>query len=818
MLQTCPKPPAGDGDRIPDEDLVWHVKHVGVVPGDFATVEGIRKAALELSEGIMDQWQCLNRAFIYNHETIRKRWHKKTQKQREALLEQAWPDIAANHRPDLAAVFAENVSLDPDRADLEKVGRDHRTELMWPNINLEDLSNSKLLLIYLDSRARNPPHVFATQDLDSNFVGASFDLLRVPWLMGYTMMFAGRTTKETYGELVAWDGGYVPWYNTAEGAMPGVGLHILVIQHRILHFLFSCCTLIMHDKTKVELLGQHIPSQPEPPQLLLGEAQWQFQEVISAEAPYRVRPPLDLDRLVDLATSRRNATEDHIYALREDPGYFADFLRDWRDHALDNLSRPTKIHDNDTDFCLRTIGSMITDAYMTYKTWLTMQHLLTKLREEEDRLPADVKGPQDLPASFTHAFQQAYYYSTFVQRMPITFIFRAFVASPPIRHKFFRWKSGEGFPMPLWKEQSPETRMCALMMYLFDDVLMTSNHHVVIEEIGRAIQRTPETRAMVTSQVVRALSIISGLSEIKTLLHFNHPFSHLIDHSIRHQEVSRSDPQGVLSAEWILEFYKIRCEYGPELVKLGDLSRGRFNYPVHKRRTKENVEIMQRAEDNLSAFWGYADSSHFSDDGPRIYKDACEAPKLERTPDWVEQPKTTGKTSAAANELAMPLSELHLELQRRTESTLQPENRTPSPKKRVKTRGIAAAEAAPAQPAREPTPPPPTITVDDRALKTFSTLFYAPTTSTTPGEIFWKDFLHAMSAAGFRAEKLWGSAWVFYKIEAREQGRDGKRGQRKSIQFHEPHPGNKLAFWKCREYGRRLNRAFKWNEDTFVGS
>ncbi|KAL2833074.1 hypothetical protein BJY01DRAFT_239633 [Aspergillus pseudoustus] len=101
----------------------------------------------------------------------------------------------------------------------------------------------------------------------------------------------------------------------------------------------------------------------------------------------------------------------------------------------------------------------------------------------------------------------------------------------------------------------------------------------------------------------------------------------------------------------------------------------------------------------------------------------------------------------------------------------------------------------------------PTFPVDARALQVFRTLFFNPTVTSTPGEIPWNDFLHALSSVGFETTKLYGSVWQFQPTRL-----DVER----NILFHEPHPRDKLAFMVSRRYGRRLNRAYGWLGAMFV--
>ncbi|VTT65279.1 unnamed protein product [Fusarium fujikuroi] len=103
--------------------------------------------------------------------------------------------------------------------------------------------------------------------------------------------------------------------------------------------------------------------------------------------------------------------------------------------------------------------------------------------------------------------------------------------------------------------------------------------------------------------------------------------------------------------------------------------------------------------------------------------------------------------------------------------------------------------------------PKPVFKVERRALKTFRILFYDPDVTSTPGEVPWNNFLHALTSVGLAAEKLYGSVWQFspYTLEANG-----------SIHFHEPHPHNKVPFVIARRHGRRLYRTYGWTGEQFV--
>ncbi|KAG0348767.1 hypothetical protein BG004_004234 [Podila humilis] len=183
---------------------------------------------------------------------------------------------------------------------------------------------------------------------------------------------------------------------------------------------------------------------------------------------------------------------------------------------------------------------------------------------------------------------------------------------------------------------------------------------------------------------------------------------------------------------------------------------------------------MQLAEKKLGVFWGKLDQ-HFkktiNDLGNGIWTTLLSSKRtLQRTPEWVEPERKL----LTKEKNAMVTEDLLQNLQMSSESTVEKDTKT-MVKDRVKTRGTVNAPAV------------------------FSTLFYQPSPSAQPGEIPWNDFLHAMTSTGFGAEKLYGSVWHFTPSES--------LGVDRSIQFHEPHPSNKIPFNIARYIGRRLLRA-----------
>jgi hypothetical protein len=231
----------------------------------------------------------------------------------------------------------------------------------------------------------------------------------------------------------------------------------------------------------------------------------------------------------------------------------------------------------------------------------------------------------------------------------------------------------------------------------------------------------------------------------------------------------------------------------------------KFDYPIEKKQTKQNTEIMRKAEKNLDLFWTKFDANWKRLAGKNI--DNCmgdhaprkRGPQKERTALWVE-PITEPKAKADAKDP---------EPKKWSGADTKDEKILVKQKQKVKTKGIGqnvdAEEAAPETPG-EYDDKQPTFKVDKSSLKVFNMLFFAPGQIKAPGEIPWVDFLRAMGSVGFAAQKLYGSIWQFTPT---------KLDVERSIQFHEPHPAVKIRFTVARRIGRRLTRAYGWHGGMF---
>ena len=340
----------------------------------------------------------------------------------------------------------------------------------------------------------------------------------------------------------------------------------------------------------------------------------------------------------------------------------------------------------------------------------------------------------------------------------------------------------------------------------------------VVDELQRIIESEPQAKDMFSPFLLNAIADLSIIAECARQLDLVQPWASLLPELMKEKDAQLQAKWTAKQTTWSRMIDGL-INSGKVLHRYGTPSDKRFYYPVDQRRTRQTTEQMRQAEANLDKFWELADNILRSKagklEGTHIRK-LLEQPKImQRTPEWIDPPPAPRKGAAKAKEpqveaIIKPLSEVYFDLERRTERTIANGEASKQGKSKQKTRGTTASDTASNADtiiSANPHDTQPTFSVDARALKVFKTLFYTPSPGSTPGEVSWIDFVYALGTTGFRAEKLYGSVWQFSPTRL-----DVER----AIQFHEPHPEKKIAFFVARRHGRRLHRAYGWHGNMFV--
>ncbi|KAK3946051.1 hypothetical protein QBC46DRAFT_248752 [Diplogelasinospora grovesii] len=797
------------------------------------TPSEVQSRATEFKQSIFNDWRLLEQIVQRHEPTIQRRWTKKSKNRRRKDLESAWPGMSPQHQPDLEACR------------MGRVGEAAREACMWPYINLEDLSEEKPLCLMINSRGRNHPSAFAMAEVRQT----QFSLIthrtgnRPRHLRGYSMVFTGREDQDAYGELIREkdEPGSQSWVASGIAVSPGKGLWILEIQARLYRFLVDVAKVILHDiPVAASVTDPLFPILPEPAPMPADIATCRKSTLatLALEAPYRLPATLDFSQLQSIIEARLAHAEDHVLSLREDPGYFAAAMEEWKEHTplfrhgVPGAVQSGSLGSQASEIWHKAVIVYITNALGDVVVWHVLRGKIAHLVELKgiNHAKGQIQPGATLPQDYQMAFCTLIYHLRETQNSIVKDLRYGWATSPPMR-PYLQWKrppNSTSSPTAAGVEACSDhllgvdravvtwERITDVILAMFDeDWLQFMGIEHLMDETEHIRKTEPAAKKLITSWVADQLGSLSIVSECTRQINLYQPWAAGFELGIwKHHDKLHAD-----YVETTREWQNMLLNYkpSPRLTGLGIPTKGKFRYPADKRRTKENVEAMRKAEDALDEFWAQLQKELTEAGGMSARLQSVFSRPVQRTPEWVAPANPQGGPVVVGSDpssLATPFQGPFVD-DKPQRSTVPVAT---SSKSKLKTRGVARsppdpdsiAEEEPVelQPeaVQETTPVP--IKVSERVAKVFSALFFSPSPSAQPGEIPWSEFLFAMGSIGFTMEQMQGSAWRFSPPSSLGVGRN--------ILFHEPHPAPKLPFHMARCIGRRLSRAYGWTGETFV--
>jgi len=396
----------------------------------------------------------------------------------------------------------------------------------WPDINQEDLLKPKILIIFLNARARHYPSVFAGADKESFIFGHHAEKVMPGFLNLYTMMFTGHNSPSTYGRLYSFDehDDAFAWQWCGQGHLPGMGLLILEVQERVYRFLVNCCLHILQE-TRETATADNTSIEPEPPVLSMIDGPVYSLADVAAATPYSVPVKLDLGYLRELIAARRSAAEDHFWSIREDPGYFENAILEMKDHRqealLDIYGRPHSLVAPrlSNEFWRRVFHKVIIEANGLLDVWHILlsqiDELISLLKKYEGQLKEEAPLPEELLNSFLDLeFSLGIY-----MNVPLTTLKHVVFASPPLRPWFARLPEENPRMITITSKPNTEKDLTQKkLLYLFQTLFDDQQRRLagvlpLLDMIERLVQDDPKSRNLFTNKVADTIADYSLLAE-----------------------------------------------------------------------------------------------------------------------------------------------------------------------------------------------------------------------------------------------------------------------------------------------------------------
>ena len=425
------------------------------------------------------------------------------------------PNIPLSHRPDFEAF-----RLEPP-AQLQR-GTRFRDAYLRPYINVQDLSEGKTLLLFLNTRARNPPNVFARADFNALHLGHICGAVMPAFLNEHTMLLSNATDSTKYGRLISWDEDdrAFDWMQDGIEFMPGEGLLVLEIQQGLYDFLLKCCRTLFQDISLEDLASEELPILPEPEPIINKDSAYTSIDVVAAEAPYRAPAAVDFARLRQIVAAQRDEAVDHFWALREDPSYFAAVIKEWADHRqetlLDTRGRRHPLLD-DIEFWNRVAGMVAHNAYEMVLQWVIIHEKLQNVAECQQKHKNSRASNQCLPEDYERALRRLKEVVSKLSAMPIHALRIGLPPSPPMRSKWVR------------EPQEPGTTVIRVrtksgmgddpLMYLFNTLFSEQQRFLftlprLMDEIGRLTRRQSNQEQIVSAWLGERIAELGLMAEI----------------------------------------------------------------------------------------------------------------------------------------------------------------------------------------------------------------------------------------------------------------------------------------------------------------
>lgn len=769
-------------------------------------------AAMLKAEELTKNWSLLRKILGAYEPVIRKRWPKKSKVKRAQLLREVYPEIPKQHAPEFDILR--------DRwNDIPLNSNGYQKFMETPYINLEDLTQGMFLPLFLNSRGRYSPHLFVHADLYAMHFGLNM------WEIPEPKIYDGLTPWKRAVVFNNPDSGkYIEFLESKErsdeayasgiGFPPGKAMVVLRAQIFTYQFLVKCCSAILHDIPTLLDDNHDFNTVTEPEHISPPSSQRLSLLFSATESLYRPPSQIDFQRIEDLLETRRAAAEDHLWSLREDPSYFAEML---------DAQSKGDCFSSDKDAKGLEMLVILEYASVSLLLWNNLRDDFRHWRNLERKYSAEIASDRQLPSEYETAFVCFWdNLDRASNHLRLDILWREIVFSKAFQGSVFQDILLD-YSIGIWgdiKAAAQDKLFFILYELSKNEAILYCSLPDLFDELERYLLANPAERDEITTLGSSILSDIGIIASISRDLYLYQPWASTVNQKLKTDD---GTIKAITDSKWKPTtdlFGNLEKKALDEVSKLVE-SPNCFHYPAERRRNAANNQRMRQSEELLDKVWDRFDQAYLEASGKITLTSAVldlisNQRRLIRTPEWVEtapKAKQSREQRSSINDgLVSSFQHVRIEEGKSTPSlelgdrTIKAKAKSKSKKAETSQESVPLTEEV--LETEEAEAPREIIRVSKRTYRVFTALFYTPSEKDPPGEISWQEFLQAMAAGGLNSEALYGSIWHFTPQEEHVDK------LKRSIQFHQPHPG-KLNLRTARFFGRRLNRAFGWDIDLF---
>ncbi|RDI83622.1 hypothetical protein Vi05172_g6125 [Venturia inaequalis] len=691
--------PPPEEEEFPADLKFWFLRRGTTAPDmAFPTYDEFDHQVRTMSQTIISSWAQVQNFCLAGGDMIERRWMKKSRKVRKSLLLQAFPRMPKEHNPGFRTLLWNDPQ--PPKYPFHHVAEE---AVLWPSLNLDDLSRPEPLLLLLNARGRNHPEVFVSSDVESLVLGFAMDVLQQKYPPGYEIGLQSQDDERPYAVLRPFHRARLEEIVDVHGMRPCEGFYVLKIQSKVLSFLVDISRLILHDidTLPAEVCSRSSWIRSEISTDHTGSGQQASLGEIAIEAAYQAPASVNLDTLESLVLSRLEAAQDHAWDLRQDPTYFFEVMTEATTHYTGDGSNNAGLrNDTRTEWWL-AMTVALGECYANVALWNEVHTLLHGLILLKEMLEPGISGrpSAEWPEHYLQAILELGGSVVGVSLLHRHKLRDEVYCSPPLRH--------------FWKERETSG-------------VRARNAPFLIPRQAYSMEQFPTLIAILTMRNV----------------HHVYPLHQITEHIERLLEADTSMARKItrLVGDRLADIQVLeeRVEQMQRAERRLDLMWSKFDEAIGKIHEGQSIGDWMPAMD-------------FSDR------------TLQRTSDWEPVEKEIIDDGSPAPSLdtgfGSPLCQEGEAISFRTAASEM--------KSKPKSRGTGRTEHTPfiqaqIQVLEEQVPGKPRLFhLKERDLKVFHGLFYQPSNENAVGKIKFHDFLHAMSSVGFSYQKMGGSAWLF---------------------------------------------------------
>ncbi|KAI0135245.1 hypothetical protein F4814DRAFT_400328 [Daldinia grandis] len=527
--------------------------------------------------------------------------------------------------------------------------------LMWPYINLEDLSKTEPLLLMLNSRGRYPPSDFTHFDFESVLSGYQTPYYNMVALEGYTMTFREPPSLDTYGRLLLDTDDNIRFADGSRqrGFTPDNGFRILAVQDRLYNFLIKCCEAILHDIPAEDLTHIDRPILPLPPVVVpKRNSLWlRFSSINSLEDLYKRPCYIELSDIESLIKPMLFAAEDHLMSMREDPDYFRMLLIQREENCPETLldvngqQHPIFLQDKNM-YWARIIRKVFSDAVLIFSFLQITYDSLRSLHRLFNEWKKDPSQTATMPLPVCKAlygllYSLLYARGKIVERWNLS---ESVYCSHALRKYFYYSFQDSNKYDSIQVQRRPGVDMpetCAETVYFLEGITSIEKRlpigfKVTITELELLTQRHPTAKSFVSSWVGAQISFLGVLCNCIYALEQYQP---------RHQGLSQyvteylDEMSNFYNSKFkvVFKVYNIpRLFWYNRAKTMRDILIGESKYPVREPRSREVVEKLRETEAGFDHFWIQALDQLQRARVLEVCVTSIFSRKLQRTEPWIE--------------------------------------------------------------------------------------------------------------------------------------------------------------------------------------